>query len=102
MGSWHMVQDDQMSVEVAVDGFPMVCPEPLRGLRIVLLRQVDREDGWDLDFATVGMETRSLWVEAHDDQGNEYTLSTSSNSSDDHLVQGTYTSSLASAKPPAR
>ena len=86
-----MAVDDEMSVDVAVDGFPLVLPERLGGVRIVLLRQSNDEDAWDLDFATVGVETRNLWVEAQDDLGNEYTVATSWHSSDEHLVYGTYT-----------
>ena len=80
-----------MSVDIAVDGFPLVAPVRLGGLRIVLLRQSNEEDAWDLDFATLGVETRNLWVEARDDLGNEYTVATSWHSSDEHLAYGTFT-----------
>ncbi len=72
-----MAQDDEMAVDVAVDGFPLVLPQPLGGLRIVLLRQSNREYAGDLDFSTVGVETRDRWIEAQDDLGNEYTVATS-------------------------
>ena len=86
-----MAQEDQLSVDVAVDGFPLILPERLGALRIVLLRQSNEEDAWDLDFATLGVETRNLWVKAQDDLGNEYAVATSWHSSDEHLAYGTYT-----------
>lgn len=86
-----MADDAHMSVDVAVDSLPLVVPRALGALRIVLLRQSNSEDSWDLDYATVGTETRHLWVEAEDDLGNEYTAETAWSSSDEHLVHGTYT-----------
>ncbi|MDQ3640215.1 MAG: hypothetical protein M3450_01785 [Actinomycetota bacterium] len=87
-----MPGDVGMSVDIALDQLPLVLPQQLGGLRIVLLRRQNSEDdSWDLDYAAIGLETRNLWVEARDEGGNEYTVTTSWNADDGELVYGTYT-----------
>ncbi len=88
-----MAEDVELTVEVALGDLPFVLPQQLGGLRIVLLRQRndDDEDSWNLDYATIGVDSRDLWVEAEDVRGNEYTVKGRWNSADGELVYGTYT-----------
>ena len=88
-----MADDVELTVEVALEDLPLVLPRQLGSLRIVLLRHRngDDEDSWDLDFATVGLDGRDVWVEASDERGNEHTVKTRWNSDDGELVYGTFT-----------
>lgn len=87
-----MAEDAELAAEVALEDLPLVLPQQLGTLRIVLLRQSndDDEDVWNLDYATVGVDSRDLWMEAEDELGNEYTVKTRWNSDDGELVYGTY------------
>ncbi len=78
---------------MALEDLPLVLPRQLGSLRIVLLRQCngDDDDSWDLDFATIGVDGRDVWVEASDERGNDYTVKTRWNSDDGELVYGTFT-----------
>ena len=96
-----MASDIAMAVEIDLDDLPLVLPQRLGNLRIVLLRQHndDDEDGWELEYSTVGVDGRDLWVEARDEARNEYTVRTRWTSGGGEVAQGTYkfTPRLASA-----
>ena len=58
----------------------------------MLLRQISRDQGsWDLDYATIGPDSPTLWVEARDELGNEYTVASAWHNRDEGLEVGTYT-----------
>lgn len=87
-----MDDHEEISVEVVLEELPLVLPRPLGGLRIVLLRASNTDDdSWELDFATVGIDSRDFWVEARDADGKKYGATTRWCSSEGGLVNGTYT-----------
>ena len=67
-----MADEEQISVDVALESLPLVVQQPLEGLRIVLLRLSKGDHSWDLTYAAVGYESRTLWVKARDDDDGEY------------------------------
>ena len=56
-----------------LDNLPLLVPERVGELEIVLLRQSGvEEDSWELDYAAVGRVDGELVFEARDEAGTEY------------------------------
>lgn len=88
-----MDEDDKMSVVVALEDLPLLLPERIGELQIVLLRQSSAdEEEWQLDYAAVG-RTRAgqVHIEARDERGTEYFSGRSWSSADDGLLVGAQT-----------
>jgi hypothetical protein len=88
-----MPEDGTTSVVVfGLDDLPLLVPERVGGLKVVLLRQsgVD-EESWEIDYAAVGGVAGELVLEARDEAGTEYFPTRGSSSGDDGLLIGTQT-----------
>lgn len=87
-----MPEDGKGWVVVRLDDLPLVVPEEVGGLQVVLLRQsaVD-EDSWELGYAAVGRITGDLAIEARNEAGFEYIPRGGSSSGDEGLLVGAQT-----------
>ena len=87
-----MPEDGKGSVVFRLDDLPLLVPQGVGGLQVVLLRQstVD-EDSWELDYAAVGHITGDLVIEARDEAGTEYVPRGGSSSGDEGLLVGAQT-----------
>lgn len=75
-----------------LDDLPLLVPQRVGGLQVVLLRQsgVD-EDSWELDYAAVGRFTGGLEFAAKDEAGTEYVPTGGWTSGDAGLLVGAQT-----------
>ena len=87
-----MADEGKRSVVFAPHDLPLLVPQPVSGLQVVLLRQsgVD-EESWQLDYAAVGRVTGELVVEARDEAGREYVPAGAWSSGDAGLLIGAQT-----------
>lgn len=84
-----MAKDERRSVVFGLDDLPLLVPQRVGELQVVLLRQsgVD-EDSWQLDYAAVGRVTGELVVDAKDEAGTEYVPTAGWSSGDGGLLVG--------------
>ena len=87
-----MVEDGQRSVVFEFEDLPLLVPQRVGGLQVVLLRQsVVDDESWQLDYAAVGRITGELVVEARDEVGTEYVPAGGWSSGDAGLLVGAQT-----------
>lgn len=85
----NMAEDGQKSVVFELEDLPLLVPQRVGALQVVLLRQsVVNNESWELDYAAVGRITGELVAEARDEAGTEYVPAGGWSSGDAGLLVG--------------